>query len=341
MVKTKRRPKLRPRTLRYAVLTHVTVFALALGICSRAQTESTFDFRQTFMVTTAAPVILEVEILRGELQVFYSHDGELSITGSAQTSSGAKLDDAFFRASLVIEQNGNHFKLRCVPDSTDQNEQIHVRYRIDVPYRTEVKSWIGNGRQSFSGIMGPVHAVSLKGDIKASYLSKGVQARTNSGNIDLQVIGERVEAQTGDGNIFGQRLAQGISAETEDGDISLTVVGPSTAIVKKGTGRIDANGARGTFTGATDGGELHIKAVPHGDWQLNSKSGNIRIEFPILQKLELDASTDSGLLQVDRDDILKPDPDSRHFHQKINGGGSLIEAHTSNGKILIPQGEFQ
>jgi DUF4097 and DUF4098 domain-containing protein YvlB len=144
--------------------------------------------------------------------------------------------------------------------------------------------------------------VTGKGDIKASYISKGLQAEVDHGNLDLQVIGEHVEAKTGSGNISCARLAQGVSAETGDGDITLMVVGPSTATVEKGTGRIDVGGARSSFVGSTDGGDLCIKAIPHGDWQLNSVSGNIRVELPAAAKFELDASTDSGNVLVDRDD---------------------------------------
>jgi DUF4097 and DUF4098 domain-containing protein YvlB len=177
--------------------------------------------------------------------------------------------------------------------------------------------------------------VTGKGDIKASYISKGLQTRVDHGNLDLQVIGEHVEARTGNGNISCARVAQGVSAETGDGDITLMVVGPSTATVKKGAGRIDVGGARSSFVGSTDGGDLHIKAIPHGDWQLNSVSGNIRVELAPAAQFEIDAATSSGNLLVDREDITRPDALISHLHQQVNGGGKRIEAHTTAGTIMI------
>jgi DUF4097 and DUF4098 domain-containing protein YvlB len=292
------------------------------------------QFRRTLTVTSTEPVALDIEVSRGDVQILYSRDGQVSITGFAQ-ASGGPLDSNFFKTVLTIEQRGNHLKIRHVSNPAYPEEAFNVLYRIDVPYRTEVISKVNNGRQTLSGIMGPVKVVTHKGDIKASYISKGLQAEVDSGNLDLEVIGEHVEAKTGNGNISCTRLAQGITAETEDGDITLMVVGPSTATVKNGTGRIDAGGVRGTFIASTYAGNLHVKAVPHDDWQLNSTSGNIRFELPPAVKFELDASTNSGEFQVNRDDLATPRSDVRHLHQQVNGGGKHIQAHTENGRIVI------
>jgi hypothetical protein len=311
----------------------VVIASLVIAQPTFAQVRS--EFHRTFTVTAAEPVALDVEVSTGELQVFYSRDGEVSITGVAQSSGSGKLDDGYFKAVLTVEQSGNRLMIRHVPNDAYPEQGTNVLYRIDVPYRTEVTSNVNHGAQTFSGIMGPVKAVTGKGDVKASYIAKGLQAQIEHGNLDLEAIGEHVEARTGTGNIHGERLAQGINAETGDGDITLAVVGPSAAMVRKGTGRIDLGGARGRFTGSTSGGDLHVKAIPHDDWQLNSASGNIRLELPPAGKFELDASTGSGEIQVDRDDMTRPDSGARHFHQKVNGGDKRIAAHTVSGNIAI------
>jgi hypothetical protein len=293
------------------------------------------EIHRTLMVTSTEQVILDVDVPSGDLQILYGREGQVSIAGVATASADAKLDDNFFPAVLTIEQEGNHLTIRHVPEPAYPEKRSGVLYRIDVPYRTAVTSKLDRGKQNISGILGPVKAVTRNGDIKASYLSMGLQARTDNGNLDIQVIGEHVEAQTGRGNISCSRVTQGVSAETEDGDITLMVVGPSTATVKKGNGRIDVGGARGTLVGSTDGGDLHVRAIPHDDWQLRSASGNIRLDLPRAAKLDLDVSTTSGELQVDREDIAKPNSDSHHFYQTLNGGGKRIEVRTESGSIAI------
>jgi hypothetical protein len=318
---------------RLACFTGIAITSVVCIQLSFAQV--TTEIRRTLTVTSTEPLVLDVEVPSGDLQILYGREGQVSISGVAKASADAKLDDNFFPAVLTIEQEGNHLTIRHVPSPVYFEEGIRVLYRIDVPYRTEVTSRLNRGKQYISGILGPGKLVTGKGDIKASYISKGLQAEVDHGNLDLQVIGEHVEARTGNGNISCTRVAQGVSAETGNGDITLIVVGPSTATVKKGTGRIDVGGARSSFAGSTDGGDLHIKSIQHDDWQLNSVSGNIRVELPAAAKFELDATTDSGNVLVDRQDTAKPDAAVPHLHQQVNGGGKHIEAHTNGGTIVI------
>ena len=308
---------------------------VSLDCVSLSFAQSTTQVHRTLATNAAQSLTLDVDVPNGDLQIVYGRDGQVSISGVAKASAGAKLDDSFFSNALNVEQAGNHLTIRHVQNAAYPEEGIKILYRIDVPYRTEVTSRLNHGNQTISGIMGPVRATTDKGDIKASYVSKGLQAEVDDGSLDLQVIGAHVEARTGRGNISCARLEQGISATTGDGDITLMVVGPSTATVKKGNGRIDVGGARGSFVGSTDEGDLHVKAVPHDDWQLQSSSGNIRLELPPATKFEIDASTISGELQVDRDDIAKLTASDRKITQTVNGGGKQIQVHTERGRIVI------
>lgn len=312
----------------------VLAFASLDGV-SVVFAQSTTQVHRTLTVTMTEPLTLEVDVSSGNLEIVYGRDGQVSISGVARASGDIKLDDSFFSSALKVEQAANHLTIRHVQDSAYPEEGIKILYRIDVPYRTEVTSRLKHGNQTISGIMGPVRATTNNGDIKVSYVSKGLQAEVDNGSVDLQVIGEHVEARTGRGNISCARLEQGISATTGDGDITLMVVGPSTATVKKGSGRIDVGGARGSFVGTTDAGDLHVKAVPHDEWQLQSSSGNIRLELPPASKFAFDASTISGELQVDRDDIARPAARVRQFTQAVNGGGKQIQIHTESGAIVI------
>jgi hypothetical protein len=318
---------------RIAWFTLVALASVMLGQPSFAQV--TVEFHRTLTVISERPVKLHVELPNGNLQILYGREGQVSISGVAKGSIAANLDDSFFARVLTVDQEGNDLALRHVSNPKSPEAEISVLYRIDVPYRTEVSSRLDRGNQNISGILGPVTAVARYGDIKASYLSSALQAQVENGNMDIHVIGEHVEARTGNGNISCTRVPQGVSAETGDGDITLMVVGPSTATVKNGRGRIDVGGARGSLTGSTVEGDLHVKAIPHDDWQLSSASGSVRLEFPPAAKMELDASTTAGEFQIDRDDMAKPAPDLHRFEQKLNGGGKRIEVHTGSGKIVI------
>ena len=314
-------------------LTGMLAMSLVAPVCA----QSTSVFRQSLSINPAEAVRLNIRMLRGDFQVLYSRDGQVSITTTAQTA-GAQPDENLIKAAVSVERNGNELTIRqnenvSSPPALGIHVDLHLT--IDVPYRTEVIAHVNRGTQTYSGIMGPVNATGGQCDLHASYLSKGLQARVDRGNFDLQVIGERVEASTGSGNISGTRLPSGIVAETGDGDITFAVVGPSTATVKSGGGRIDVSGAQGSLAGTTQNGDLHVKAVPLGDWSLHSVAGNIRIELPPHPKADLDLFTESGTVQIDRNDLTELAPDARQLAQRINGGGPRVEVHAATGKILI------
>ena len=317
-------------------ITSLVLVAFALLIQARASlSQATAEFDRTLAVNPAEPVALDVEVSDGDLQIVYGRDGQVSISAMARTSNDTGLDDNFFSRTLTIDQRENHLTILNSPREAYPEAGITVRYRIDVPYRTELTSSLKHGHQNISGIMGPVKATVGSGDIKADYITKSLQAEVDDGNLDIQVIGERVQAKAGTGNISCARVPLGVSAETGDGDIILMVVGPSRAQVRNGHGRIDVGGARGAFTGLTAEGDLHVKAIPHGDWNLSSVSGDVRLELPPAATVDLEASTTAGEFQIDRDDMAKPGPELHHFDQKVNGGGKRIDVHTGSGKIVI------
>jgi hypothetical protein len=310
--------------------------AVALMTCARLGFgQSAREYHQTLFVTSADPVTLDVHLSEGELQIAYGRDEQVSIVAIALVPAGTKAGEEFLATPISVEQGGNHVWVRNPSGAGSAAEKIRVVCRIDVPYRTEVHSVVDNGKQAVTGIMAPVKTQTKKGDIKVSYVSKGALAEAGSGNLDLEVIGAHAEARTGDGDISCTRALQGVDAETGDGDIVLMVVGPSKAMVKKGTGRIEVGAARGGLVGSTDGGDLRVKATPHDDWRLSSVSGSIRIELPPPARFEVDATTKSGEVLINRDDIERPNASVRNLRQKVNGGGKRIEARTESGKIVI------
>ena len=308
----------------------LAIAALALSLsAASAQPQA---FRKTFTVAPSQPVELEIALSSGDVQVSYSHDGEVSIVASGQAPDGSPLGANYLGSIFAVEQRGNHIGLHNVAAVKSTRK---ISYRIDVPYRTEVASKVDHGLQTFTGIMGPVKAEGGDGDIKAAYVSLGMQARTGAGNLQFDVIGDHVTARTESGNISATRIERGVDAETGDGDISLIVIGNSKATVTQGTGRVEVEAVKGRFSGSTQAGDIHVKAEAHGDWNLRSASGTIRVKLPPAQKADLEAHTASGSLLVEREDLDPPLTEPRHLAQKLHGGGPRIEIYSEAGKILI------
>jgi hypothetical protein len=309
--------------------------AIAFSSCNLCLAQHSAQLRRVFPVSIAEPVTLDIHLLEGNLQVAYAHEGEVSIVAQFESSNENKASADFLSDFLVVNADGNKIEIGQRPLEAKLGPNFTISYRIGVPYRTEVRSALSSGKQTITGVMGPVNAHADRGDIKVSYVAKAVSAQTGTGRLLLEVIGGPATVAASVGNISCVRVAQGVNAETGDGDISLLLVGPSEAKVSRGTGRIDVGGIRGTLTASTDAGDLHVKAVPHDNWQLSSVSGVIRIEVPPVSGFDLDVMTESGELVIRRDDLPKPGDGVRKFIQKANGGGKRIEARSQSGRIVV------
>ena len=322
------------RNRRQMVNKHLVQYVCFLiAFCGSALTQITREFHQALSVSIAQPVSLNIELSEGDLQVAYRREGEVSI--SLQITADSNVPSDFLANLLSVSRVGNQINIRQQHSLDTSPDRIRFTYRIDVPYRTEVHSFLNSGKQTITGIMGPVSAEVNTGDLRVSYVSKAVVGHAVAGNLDFEVIGENAEAVTGRGNISCTRAAQGVSAETGDGDISLMVVGPSEAKVKQGAGRIDAGGVRGAFLASTDAGGVHVKAVPHDDWRLISVSGTIRLELPPASSFDLDVMTTSGEVVVARDDLPKLTVGVRQLNERANGGGKRIEVRSTTGRIMV------
>ncbi|HLJ26001.1 MAG TPA: DUF4097 family beta strand repeat-containing protein [Candidatus Angelobacter sp.] len=275
-------------------------------------------FQRTLELDIKSPLILTVELSRGDITIAYRNEGQFSISGFGKEITGKSLPEEFFKTALLIDQEGNRITIRESPEAAFGNPLNSTAYRLDVPFRTQVSSSIsGTGNQKLIGISGPAKITSGAGDIEAQLVSLG-----------------SVDAHTGKGNISCSRVSK-VTAETGDGNITLLETGPSKAVVSSGRGRIEVAGARGSVDGSVSAGSLHINAVPHGAWKFNSVSGSIRIELPPKAAFNLDAATISGEIDVEHKAMQQSDHEVRHLQQQVNGGGKQIEVRSISGLVVI------
>lgn len=305
-------------TRRFILFSFAALVLVGSTVESQRASAQVPAFHRTLTLNLQEPLTLNIELSRGDVEIGYSREGQLSIYSSGKNAAGKSVPEEFFDSNLMIEQKENRVTIHDSILVAAWATIASISYKIDVPYRTEVHSAIsGAGNQKVLGITGPAELRSGSGDIHAEYVTFAA-----------------LEAITGKGNITCTRVAQ-VTAQTDDGNITLLEDGTSKATVSKGRGKIEVAGARGSFEGSTDHGDLHIKAVLKGDWLLHSTSGNIRVELPPKAKFEVDANAPSGGIFMDRDGMQEPIGGIHQLQQQINGGGQRLNASTINGNIFI------
>lgn len=294
----------------------LSLLNLALGSASFAKSKA--EFQRIIPLAPRDHIVVDVTVPQGDVTISYAHAGEISIAAAAQDTENKDLPADFFDHGLAIERNGNHVKIQFASDGVRYDKAVRISYTIGVPNWIEVNSSVGSGNQTISGVMGPVKAICGSGDVRVLYITDALEAKTDIGNITVVQVGRAATVETGTGNIGLKNIGPG-----------------SFATVKKGTGTISVDGVSGSFSGSSDAGELDIKGAVYDSWQLTSVSGNIHITTSE-PSFEIDAATRSGRLSVANDDIKGPGAaDVQECHQKVNGGGKLIQARSTSGNIFI------
>ncbi len=309
--------------------------AVAVALLAAATRGAGAEEALTRVLTVRGDRLLELEVraTRGDVQILHGRDGQVTITMRARSQAGEALDRDRLARALAIRQTDNGVRLDLQPQA--DAEHFGFSYRIDVPHWARVSSSVARGRLTVMGVMGPVDAATDDGPIHVSYVSREVSARTRVGDLNIEVVGARVSASAETGDVSSKRIAQGGSFETGDGNITLTAVGSSAATVHSGAGRIDIQGASGRLEAQTVSGELHVRASPRLDWKLVSDSGPIRTELPPAVAFNLIAQTDSGTIDIRREDLPGAGPDARRFQRKAGSGGHQVELRSRSGRILV------
>jgi len=282
--------------------------------------DGTTEFHRTLSLAPTDHITLDVTVPDGNVTIAYSHAGEILVSATAQASDGQVPAD-FFERGLTVEREGEHVKVQFNPKSAPSANNLRISYTINVPNWIVVNSNVGKGRQTITGVMGPVTAVSGSGDVKVLYVTSTLDARTGRGDISVNRVGTAARVETGSGNVNMKDIGPG-----------------SSATVRGGIGSVDVDGVSGSFTGSTDAGELRVAGGVYDNWDLKSASGNIHIGAATDSDsgFEIDAATSSGRLSVESDDAERQvDSNARECHQKVNGGGKLVRARSTSGNIFI------
>ena len=166
-----------------------------------------------------------------------------------------------------------------------------------------------------------------------------------------------LDAKTADGNLTARELTGNLQVHSGDGSVTLEDVhgdlrlgsSDGNVVIRRGSGTLEARGADGhmtidgQFTGVqlhTSDGNLDFTLAPGSQLnaasRIESSDGHVSVHVPSTLAADLDITTSDG--HVDCSLPLTMDHyDSRgnHLHGHLNGGGTPLTVHTSDGNVRI------
>jgi predicted DNA-binding protein with PD1-like motif len=293
---------------------------LILAVCATPAIASVRgSFQRTLQVT--GPVDLEVLSHSGDISVHSGPAGTVSISGKIQVDNSWLTGDRQAEVSEVeknppIRQAGNSIHI-----DYPAMRHISIDYDITVPADTALRTRSGSGDQTVEG------------------LRTNIELESGSGDMRLRDIQGEVHVHTGSGNVDAMDIAGPITAEAGSGDIRLEEKSLGDVRVHTGSGNVDINGINGALRAEAGSGDITVGGTLTAASEIRTGSGDVRLRLPDQAAFDLEASTSSGEVVVDRPVAMIVQGNLQKAHRaingKVNGGGPPLTIHTGSGDVEI------
>jgi DUF4097 and DUF4098 domain-containing protein YvlB len=172
-----------------------------------------------------------------------------------------------------------------------------------------------------------VHNISIDYEIKAPAKTI-LEASSGSGNVDDDGVGVNARLNTGSGNIHAKGLSESFSVETGSGNIFAEQTGSGDVKANTGSGNIELRNVSGGLKAQTGSGDIKVGG------RLETGSGSVEL-WSNSTPLTLEASTGSGTIHVEGNDMDTSHSDKHNLSAKVHGGGPTVRVETGSGDIRV------
>jgi len=161
-----------------------------------------------------------------------------------------------------------------------------------------------------------------------------VDIRTGGGAIEIEDLEGEVRVRSSGGNIEMGRIRGDVDAETSGGSIeTVEVDGELRARTSGGPIRIFA--VSGSVEARTSGGAISVRFTEAPSGVLETSGGDIDVEFPEDEGMDLDARTSGGSVRIDEQLAVRGRVEPTRVEAEVGEGGDRLRLRTSGGDIRI------
>lgn len=281
------------------------VLVAALGGCACPLLRATTEF--SFSAPWSDYEAIEVRTCNGSVELQPTDAGDVRVEGRKTVGiwSLAEHDEALNALTIRVGPHPDRPRTLLVqleyPEAYRQRSPgASFSIRLPQPCAADVQT--GNGSVHVTGLRGPVHLDTSNGRIEAERVKGDLRARTSNGAVLVR-----------------------------------DVEGP--CVLETSNGRIEAEAVRGDLEVSTSNGAVVVDVTPpeNGRIVLHSSNGGVRLRLPVGLAADLDLATSNGRVSTDLGEatLKHVDTSKRRFRAEMNGGGTRVEAVTSNGSVTV------
>jgi hypothetical protein len=181
-----------------------------------------------------------------------------------------------------------------------------TRVTVESPAQLTLQARTSDGNVTLSGLQGDLSLTTGDGNVGLDHVSGNLRIKSGDGHVRVTDADGAIDAHTSDGNLSVDGLFHALAVQTSDGTLDLNL--------REGT----------KLTGAST---------------IRSSDGSVTIRVPQSFAADLNVHTSDGhvdcTLPLTMDHYQSSGGQGHELHGKLNGGGTPLTIHTSDGNVKI------
>lgn len=256
---------------------------------------------------------------------------------------------------LDISVNGHELRAVAKNKSNFSNwrNSISISFKIYVPEQVSTDLKTSGGGIRLDNLKGNENFTTSGGGLQLDRLSGTIRGRTSGGGIDVSNSSQDLNLETSGGGITARNCTGKIRLETSGGGLRLENLKGNISAHTSGGG-IDGNNIEGELVTSTSGGgidlrgmncsldastsagSLHAEMIRVGKYlKLESSAGNINLELPLKQGLDLSIRGDRVNQHPWKLSDFTGEWNKDRIKGTVNGGGIPVSANASSGNVNV------
>jgi len=235
---------------------------------------------------------------------------------------------------------------------SDWKRQMSISFKIYVPEQTSTDLRTSGGGINLDNLKGNESFTTSGGGLNIDRLNGVVRGETSGGGISVSNSGNDINLETSGGGIIAKNCTGKIRLETSGGGLTLdNLNGNINANTSGGgihgnsiTGELNTSTSGGgidlkqmdcSLSASTSGGSLNAQIKRVGKYlKLEASSGNINLELPLKQGLNLDLRG-NRVQPTDKINSFNGEWEKDHVKGSVNGGGAPVTVEASSGNVNV------
>lgn len=332
-----------------------------------------YSFNEVYQVSDAPK--LTINIADGDVKVYPSDKNEIEVFYIVERNNEIlKISPKDLEEDFIIDiSSGKDFldisiKQRYQYGMRDWRNRLQVSFDIYTPFKTSCDLRTSDGDVSLKGLSASQEMQTSDGDIDVSKVNGDVYARTSDGDIYMSKVVGDIESVTSDGDVALKNIDGNVDGRTSDGDVELEDIKGNVDLVTSdgdiiavsiigdldltsSDGDLRVGRANGAMTLSTSDGDITFRDLSgslkartsdgqikgnmmqlDGDLELRTSDGNIAVTIPGNRGFDLLLRGEDIRTVLDNFSGTSKD---HLIEGKVNGGGSLVSLHASEGDVSL------